>query len=119
MKPLIFATLAMFWLVGPTAAQPQAQSGAATVQPDLNPQGNLAGPHVDQTSPGQPENPAPHIYKRGEHVSRSYGEFDVVNDWNRFHLKPPPEGYHWVHFGDNYMLVKTESGLIEDIVKAS
>jgi Ni/Co efflux regulator RcnB len=119
MKPLIFATLAMFWLAGPTLAQPQQQSGAATDQPDLNPQGNLAGPHVNQTSPGQPENPAPHIYKRGEHVSRSYGEFDVVTDWNRFHLKAPPEGYHWVHFGDNYMLVKTESGLIEDIVKAS
>ena len=64
-------------------------------------------------------NLAPRIYKRGEHISRSYGAFDDVMNWERFRLAKPPEGSHWVHFGDNYLLVKDESGLITEIVKAS
>ena len=120
MKPLIFATLAMCSLAVPALAQsPQPTTGAATAQADLDPRGNLAGPHTNQTSGGEADNPAPHIYKRGEHVSRSYGAFDDVSNWAQFHLTRPPDGSHWVHFGDNYLLVKDESGLITDIVKAS
>lgn len=126
MKPLIFATLAMFWLSAPAPAQPQPQSGVSTVQPkagdvhpDLDPKGNLAGPAASQTSGGEADNPAPHIYKLGEHISRSYGTFDEVKNWERFNLKKPPEGSHWVHYVDNYLLVKDESGLITEIVKAS
>ena len=120
MKPLIFATLAMCWLAAPALAQPQQQpqNGAATVQPDLDPRGNLAGAHEKQTSGGESDNPAPHIYKRGEHISRTYGAFDDVTNWQRFRLAKPPEGSHWVHFGDDYLLVKNESGLITDIVKS-
>jgi Ni/Co efflux regulator RcnB len=122
MKPLIFATLAMFSLSAPVVAQPQPlspQQSPATAQADLNPKGNLAGPHADRTGGGDADNPAPHIYKRGEHVTRSYGAFDVVQDWNQFHLTKPPQDSHWVKYGDNYMLVKIDSGLITDIVKAS
>ena len=126
MKPLIFAILAMFSMSVPVLAQAQAQAqlpsgqqSSATAKPDLDPQGNLAGPHSNQTSPGDADNPAPHIYKRGEHISRSYGAFDVVSDWNRFHLTRPPEGSHWVKYGANYLLVDEMSGRIDDIVKAS
>jgi Ni/Co efflux regulator RcnB len=120
MKPLIFATLAMCWLpIPPAQAQPQQTNSAATVQTDLDPRGNLAGPHTNQTSGGEADNPAPHIYKRGEHISRSYGAFDDVANWEKFRLTKPPEGSHWVHYGNNYLLVKDESGLITDIVKAS
>jgi Ni/Co efflux regulator RcnB len=119
MKPLIFATLALCWLAAPALAQLPQPNGAATVQPDLDPRGNLAGPHTNQTSGGESDNPAPHIYKRGEHISRGYGAFDDVMNWERFRLAKPPEGSHWVHFGDNYLLVKDQSGLITEIVKAS
>ena len=120
MKPLIFATLAMCWLaIPPAQAQPQQPNGVATAQADLDPRGNLAGPHTNQTSGGEADNPAPHIYKRGEHLSRSYGAFDDVSEWEHFHLMKPPEGFHWVRFDGNYLLVKDESGLITDIVKAS
>lgn len=117
MKRLIFATLAMCWLTAPALAQTQPPTGAATAQAD--PRGNLAGPHTNQTSGGEKDNPAPHIYKRGEHISRSYGAFDDVANWAQFRLTKPPDGSHWVHFGDNYLLVQDESGLITDIVKAS
>jgi Ni/Co efflux regulator RcnB len=108
----------MFWLTAAALAQPQQQNSAATVLPDHNPNGNLAGSHAIETD-GNSDNPAPHIYKRGEHISRGYGAFDVVDDWSRFHLMKPPADSHWVKYGDNYLLVKTDSGLITDIVKAS
>ena len=120
MKPLIFATLAMCSLAGPALAQsPQTAAGAATAQADLDPRGNLAGPHTNQTSGGEADNPAPHIYKRGEHLSRSYGAFDDVSNWEQFRLTKPPQGFHWVRFDGSYLLVNDESGLITDIVKAS
>jgi len=65
MKPLIFATLAMCWLTAPALAQSQQPTGVATAQNDLDPRGNLAGPHTNQTSGGEADNPAPHSYKRG------------------------------------------------------
>lgn len=123
MKAPIFATLAMFSLSAPLLAQPQPQSPQqnhpAITRPDTSVQDSVPGPHTNATSPGDKSNPAPHIYKRGEHVSRSYGAFDVVEDWNQFHLAKPPEDSHWVKYGDNYMLVKIDTGLITDIVKAS
>jgi Ni/Co efflux regulator RcnB len=123
MKPLIFATLAMFSLSVPVLAQyqtqPQHQNGATTTQHDANPQGNLAGPHTNQTSGGDRDNPTPHIYKKGEHISPSYGSFDVVDDWSRFKLAKPPDNSHWVKYGENYLLVKIGNGEIMDIVKAS
>lgn len=119
MRPLIFATLVMFSLPGYSLAQTPPPNGAATIQPDLDPRGNLAGQHTNQTTGGERDNPAPHIYKKGEHINRSYGAFDVVTKWDQFNLTKPPEGSHWVHFANNYLLVKDESGLITDIVKAS
>jgi Ni/Co efflux regulator RcnB len=119
MKPLIYATLALFSLAAPVQAQHQQQNSAATAQVELNRQGDIAGPHANQTSPGNKSNPAPHVYKLGEHISRSYGDFEMVDDWSRFHLQPPPVGYHWVHFADNYLLVQSNSGLIAGIVSAS
>ena len=120
MKPLIFATLAMCWLTAPALAQQSPQpTGVATAQTDLDPRGNLAGPHTNQTSGGEADNPAPHIYKRGEHLSRGYGAFDDVANWEQFRLTKPPQGFHWVRFDGSYLLVNDESGLITDIVKAS
>ncbi|HEX3485902.1 MAG TPA: RcnB family protein [Micropepsaceae bacterium] len=118
MKPLIFATLAMFSLSAPVLAQPQQQGGAPTAT-QSNPQSNLAGTHADETGGGKAQNPTPHIYKRGEHLSPSYGSFDVVQDWDQFHLAKPPMGTHWVKYGNNYLLVKVDDGQITDIVKAS
>jgi Ni/Co efflux regulator RcnB len=102
----------------PALAQPQTQpqNGPATVQSDT--QSNIAGAHTNQTSGGEADNPAPHIYKKGEHISRTYGAFDDVKEWAHFKLMPPPAGSHWVKYGDNFLLVDDKSGLIGDIVKA-
>jgi Ni/Co efflux regulator RcnB len=121
MKPLIFATLAMFSLSVPVLAQPQyqpRQNAPAATQPE-NPKANFAGERAESTRGRDADKPAPHIYKRGEHLSPSYGSFDVVGDWSRVRLTKPPEGSHWVKYGDNYLLVKIDDGQITDIVKAS
>ena len=121
MRPPIFATLAMLWLAVPVLAQPQPQqqNGVATVQTDRDPSGNPAGASANQTGGGTVGNPAPHIYKKGEHISRGYGAFDVVADWREAGLMRPPQGSHWVKYGENYLLVTDQSGLITEIVKAS
>ena len=31
----------------------------------------------------------------------------------------PPEGHHWVRYGENYLLVTATDGLIKRIVRAS
>ncbi len=118
MKPLTFATLAMFLLSVPALAQTPPRTGTATAAPDAVAQNNLPGPSVDQTSGGKPGDPAPHIYKKGEHLSPSYGAFDPVTDWSQFHLMQPPSGEHWVKYGQNYLLVNDKDGLITDIIKA-
>src|ERR1700759_5175832 len=113
MKPLIFATLAMFSLSAPVLAQApdraQLGSGATTTQA-LNPNGNLAGAHTNRTTSNDPSNPVPHIYHKGEHISPSYGEFSVVEDWAQFNLSKPPMDQHWVKYGDNYLLVDVHDG---------
>src|ERR1044072_4768475 len=118
MRPLIFATLAMLLPAVPAFTQPQTQTrdAPATVQPD--PAGNLAGTHSYQTSGGDADNAWPHIYKKCEHISRSYGAFDAVKDLAHFNLTRPPTGSRWVKFGDNYLLVDDKSRLISDIVKS-
>jgi Ni/Co efflux regulator RcnB len=40
----------------------------------------------------------------------------VVNDYYRFHLRPPPRGYAWYRAGDDYLLAGVASGLIFEII---
>jgi Ni/Co efflux regulator RcnB len=72
-----------------------------------------------ETTGGEQQNPEPHIYRLGDHLSEAYGRYDLVDDWERHQLKKPPGGSHWVRYGDNYLLVKATDGLITEIVAAS
>jgi Ni/Co efflux regulator RcnB len=91
-----------------TAPQPQA---SALTAPSKTPQAETTG--------GDKRNPEPHIYKLGEHLSEAYGSYDIVDDWQANKLAMPPEGHHWVRYGENYMLVTATDGLIKRIVHAS
>ena len=60
-----------------------------------------------ETKPAaETKNPEANIYKVGEHLSELYRRYDLEEDWNRRQLKKPSEGYNWVRYGDNYLLVK-------------
>ena len=64
-------------------------------------------------------NPTPHVYRSGERVSAAYGPFTEVADWKALGLLQPGEGHRWVHYGDTYLLVESDSQLIRTITKAS
>lgn len=43
----------------------------------------------------------------------------VINDYNRYHLRPPPRGYAWYRAGDDYLLAAVASGLIFEIINGN
>ena len=58
-----------------------------------------------------------HAWYRGDRLptyyrSRSY----VVDDWRGHHLYAPPQGYHWVQSGGDYLLVAVATGIIASIL---
>jgi Ni/Co efflux regulator RcnB len=58
-----------------------------------------------------------HAWYRGDRLptyyrSRSY----VVDDWRGHHLYAPPQGYHWVQAGGDYVLAAIATGVIAAIL---
>ena len=58
---------------------------------------------------------------RGDRLPREYWSSSYeVRDWNRYHLRRPPRGYHWVRTGTgDYVLAAIATGLIADIIANS
>lgn len=60
-------------------------------------------------------------YRRGGHLPPAYRSSRyVVSDWRRYHLKPPPRGYHYIR-SDNgdFLLAAVTTGAILSIIAAS
>ena len=111
MKVLI-AALALSVLAIPLAsAQQQIREITPATAQTKTPQAETGG--------GDPRNPEPHIYKLGEHLSEAYGRYEIIDNWQREKLIMPPEGHHWIRYGDNFLLVTATDGLIKRIVRAS
>jgi Ni/Co efflux regulator RcnB len=110
MRALIAALAMTVLAVPPAPAQIQLRDTAAKEQSKTP---------SSETSGGSPRNPEPHIYKLGEHLSEAYGRYELVDDWQSYRLAQPPEGHHWVRYGDNYLLVTMTDGLIKRIIRAS
>ena len=113
MKTLIAALAMAVVAIAPASAQLQTREIApATVQTDTKtPQAETGG--------GKARDPEQHIYKLGEHLSEAYGRYELVDDWQREKLMMPPQGHHWVRYGENFLLVTATDGLIKRIVRAS
>ena len=54
-------------------------------------------------------------WRRGAYLPDDYRN-DVVYDYGRYRLRPPPRGYHWVRVNQDYLLVAIATGLIFDII---
>ncbi|HEX5378290.1 MAG TPA: RcnB family protein [Phenylobacterium sp.] len=54
-------------------------------------------------------------WRRGG-VLPSYYRSYYVNDYYRYHLRPPPRGYAWYRVGDDYLLAAIATGLIFEII---
>lgn len=60
----------------------------------------------------------PHGWARGENFRQYYrGPTYVVRDYGRYHLRRPPNGYHWIRDNSgNYLMVAIASGVIADLL---
>jgi Ni/Co efflux regulator RcnB len=54
-------------------------------------------------------------WRRGSFLPPEYQNF-VVGDFDRYHLRRPPYGYHWVQVGGEFLLVSVNTGLVFDVV---
>jgi Ni/Co efflux regulator RcnB len=56
-------------------------------------------------------------WRRGAYLPNYYrGRGYVVNDYYRYHLRPPPRGYYWYRTGNDYVLAAIATGLIFDVI---
>ena len=54
-----------------------------------------------------------HDYYQGDRVPQYYRSRQyVVDDWRGHNLRQPPQGYHWVQYGPDYVLVAIATGVI-------
>ena len=54
-------------------------------------------------------------WRPGAYLPPDYQGF-AVDDYWRFHLRRPPNGYHWVQVGDEFLLVSMATGQVFDVV---
>ena len=47
-----------------------------------------------------------------------YSNRYIVNDYGDYNLRRPPQGYGWYRADNQYVLVRRDNGLIDDIVDA-
>lgn len=59
--------------------------------------------------------PAPGVAARRGYAPDSF-RGGVVDDYRRYRLRPPPQGYDWVRMGNGFALVERGSGRIFDRV---
>ena len=53
--------------------------------------------------------------KHGGHVPPGHHR-EVINDYNRYHLRKPPSGYRWERIDNRYVLVGITSGIIQELL---
>jgi len=54
-------------------------------------------------------------WERGHALPYEYRR-EVVSNYDYYHLRRPPRGYHWVRANGDYLLVAIASGIIADVI---
>ncbi len=65
-----------------------------------------------------PRDYRPYGYERGYRYSNYYGgRTYVIDDYDRYHVRRPPRGYHWVRDDrGNLIMVAIATGIITDLL---
>jgi len=63
----------------------------------------------------QPRGTRYQTYGYGQRLPSSYNSY-VVNDYNRYGLRAPPRGYHYVRNGNDVVLAAVAGGLITAVI---
>lgn len=58
----------------------------------------------------------PRHWRRGDRLPPEYHSRAYVIDYKRYHLAPPPRGYHYVRVGDDVVLAAIASGVISSVI---
>lgn len=73
-------------------------------------------PYADSPRPNY-MSPAPGVAARRGMAPDNYrSSGGVVDDYRRYRLRPPPQGYDWVRMGNGFALVERGSGRVFDRV---
>jgi Ni/Co efflux regulator RcnB len=113
MKTLLIAAAALAVLAAPVtaAAKPDKDHG-----PD---HGDQQGPPGLAKKPyGLPPGQAKKMWGRGQQIPGAYLGSRYYIDPVAYHLRFPPPGYRWVLVDGRAYLVRTDTGLIADVVAA-
>lgn len=63
----------------------------------------------------QPRGYSYRTYSYGQRLPNAYNAY-VVNDYNRYGLRAPPRGYHYVRNGNDVVLAAVAGGLITAVI---
>jgi Ni/Co efflux regulator RcnB len=113
MKVLLIAVAALAILAAPVAAGAKPDNGRGHDRGDQDgPPGLAKKPY------GLPPGQAKKMWGRGEQMPSAYRSRRYYIDPVRYHLRNPPRGYRWVLVDDRAYLVRSDTGLIADVVAA-
>ena len=112
---LILAGIAVVALGGTAMAKPHGRDEDGGGPPGLEKKGGL--PPGLAKKGGLPPGQAKKLYGRGEVLPRTYiAPTYYVAQPARYDLPPPPPGQRWVLVDGDAYLVRSETGLIIDVV---
>ncbi|MGZ5986430.1 MAG: RcnB family protein [Caulobacteraceae bacterium] len=111
MKHLILAVAAIAALGGPAVAKPHGDGPPGQVKKE---EGNV--PPGLAKKGGLPPGQAKKLWGKGEVLPRTYIAPTYYVGPVRYRLPPPPYGSRWVVVDGRAYLVRTETGLIMDVV---
>lgn len=111
MKALMLAA-ALTMAAAPVAIAHPGHGGPYKVLIDKK--GHKGHPH------GMPPGQAKKLYRRGEHLPRTYYQSRTyyIENPRVYRLRTPPPGYRWVRMDNDVYLVQTRTGLIAEVISA-
>jgi Ni/Co efflux regulator RcnB len=71
-------------------------------------------PRAYRIEPGYGPGPG-YAWRRGGRLPPGY-RGQVIEDYSRYRLRPPPRGYYWYRSGDDFLLAAIATGLIFEVI---
>ena len=121
MKTLVMAAAAIAVLSAPVGAAAKPDHGRGHDRGDQGgPPGldNDGPPGLAKKPYGLPPGQAKKMWGRGEQIPSIYRSRRYYIDPVQYHLRQPPFGYRWVLVDGRAYLVRTDTGLIADVIVA-
>ena len=100
---IILPAISALLLAGVAHAEPPSHAKGESLPPGLQKQGKVPPGHAKK------------IWNSGEFLPMQYRDYRV-EDWRRYDLDEPRDGYRWVRVDNEAYLVNATSGLIAEAI---